>query len=97
MYGLTVKFTDQGPPEQWSFWKKLWIYLTSPVRKCRCGRGRHFHWPKSPADTLAEATRAVADAMIALESRHFDPPEGFAMCIRAWPHEGPCAHPRSGK
>lgn len=24
---------------------------------------------------------------------HFNPPPGYAICTRQWPHDGPCAHP----
>lgn len=56
-YGLKVTFTDNCEFEEWSFWKKLRVYL-SPSR---CG---HKHgWPKSPADLMREATRNMADAL----------------------------------
>lgn len=27
---------------------------------------------------------------------HFNPPPGYAVCTREWPHDGPCAHPLKG-
>jgi hypothetical protein len=60
-YGLRVIINDTNHFPEWSFWKKLRIYLSH--WRCRCGFGRHHGWPQSPADVMREATKKMAGAL----------------------------------
>jgi hypothetical protein len=50
-----------------------------------------------PAELVERNTSTAVDVTGLHKSRkefgHFNPPPGYAVCTRAWPHVGPCAHP----